>query len=154
MDADADYASKATDRRSVSCAVVTCGGAPVAWLSRTQKCVTLSTTKAECVAMGDGVKEALFVRGVLSFLVPDHKLGGITVLEDNEGAKALAENHLSSSNSKHIDVRHHFLRELVSTGEIAITHVTSKEQHADILTKALAREIHEVHRDFLLGVTE
>ena len=151
---DADYASKATDRRSVSGAVVTCGGAPVAWLSRTQKCVTLSTTEAEYVAMGDGVKEALFVRGVLSFLVPDHKLGGITVLEDNEGAKALAENPLSSSNSKHIDVRHHFLRELVSTGEIAITHVSSKEQHADILTKALAREIHEVHRDFLLGVTE
>ena len=138
---DADYASKATYRRSVSGAVVTCGGAPVAWLSRTQKCVTLSTTEAEYVAMGDGVKEALFVRGVLSFLVPNHKLGGIAVLEDNEGAKASAENPLSSSDSKHIDVRYHFRRELASKGEMAISHVPSKEQRADILTKALAREI-------------
>ena len=41
--ADSDYASKATDRRSVSGGVVMCGGIAVSWFSRTQKCVTLST---------------------------------------------------------------------------------------------------------------
>ena len=62
--ADANYAEKATDRRSVSGGVVLCGGAAVSWFSRTQKCVTLSTTEAEYVAMGDAVEEAIFMRHV------------------------------------------------------------------------------------------
>ena len=55
--ADADYASKATDRRSVSGGAIMCAGACVCWFSRTQKCVTLSTSEAEYVALGDAVKE-------------------------------------------------------------------------------------------------
>ena len=51
---DVDYAHKADDRRSVSCVAVCCGGTLVSWFSRTQKCVTLSTTDAEHVAMADG----------------------------------------------------------------------------------------------------
>ena len=129
-----------------------CGNSPVAWFSRTQKCVTLSTTEAEYVAMGDGVKEALFIRGIIEFLSPGKELGSIRVFEDSEGAIALAENPKSSSNSKHIHVRHHFLRELVEKETISIEHVDSEEQHADILTKALPREKFKVHRDFLLGI--
>ena len=109
--ADADYAKEDAARRSGG--AVLCGGSPVAWFSRTQKSVTLSTTEAEYVAMGDGVKEALFVHGMLEFLSPGKKLKGIRMLEDNGGAIALAENPISSSNSEHIDVRHHFLRDLV-----------------------------------------
>ena len=96
--------------------------------------------------MGDGVKEALFVNGILQFLRPSVESRKIEVLEDNEGAIALAENPLSSCRSKHIDVRHHFLRNLTEEGVIEI-----KEQHADILTKALPRDLFEVHRDFALG---
>ena len=55
--ADADYASKATDRTSVSGGAIICGGACACWFSRTQKCVTLSTSEAEYVALGDAVKE-------------------------------------------------------------------------------------------------
>ena len=51
--ADADYASRSTDRRSVSGGVVMCAGGPVSWHSKTEKCMTLSTTQAECVAMSD-----------------------------------------------------------------------------------------------------
>ena len=53
--ADADYASKATDRRSVSGVAVMCARACVCWFSRTQKCVTFSTTEAEHVALADTV---------------------------------------------------------------------------------------------------
>ena len=59
--ADADYASKATDRRSVSGGAIMCADACVCWFSRTQKCVTLSTSEAEYVALGDAVKEVLFL---------------------------------------------------------------------------------------------
>ena len=119
--------------------------------SRTQKSVTLSITEAEYVAMGDGVKEALFVHGVLEFLSRGKNLKGIRVLEDDEGAIALAENQISSSNSKHIDVRHHFLRELVENETITVEHVSSEDQHADILTKALPRVAFIALGIFLLG---
>ena len=109
---DADFASKATDRRSVSGAMVFVAAMLVVWISRTQKCVSQSTSEAEHPGMGDTVKEALFVNGMLQFLRPSSKPRTIDVLEDNKGAIALAENPLSSSRSKHIDVRHHFLRNL------------------------------------------
>ena len=66
MYVDADFASKATDRRSVSGALILVAGCIVAWISRTQKCVTLSTTEAEYVSMRDGVKEGLFMNDVLN----------------------------------------------------------------------------------------
>ena len=124
--ADANYAEKATDRRSVSGGVVLCGGAAVSWFSRTQKCVTLSTSEAEYVALGDAVKEALFMRHVWCFLFPGRVVPCMRVFEDNMGALQLASNAVSNSNSKHIDVRHHFLRELVTNGEIVVIHVKSE----------------------------
>ena len=68
--ADADYASKATDRRWVSGGVVMCAGGAVSWYSKTQKCVTRSTTQAEYVAMSDVAKEILFLRQVWRFMLP------------------------------------------------------------------------------------
>ena len=54
MYVNADYAHKTDDRRPVSGVAVCCGGTLVSWFSRTQKCVTLSTTEAEYVAMAVG----------------------------------------------------------------------------------------------------
>ena len=68
---DADYADKSNDRRSVSGTVITFGGATVSWASSTQRCVTLSTAEAEYVALGEGVKEALFTGVALSFICPE-----------------------------------------------------------------------------------
>ena len=98
------------------------------------------------------MKEGLFVNDILKFLVPSARNGKIEVFEDNEGAIALATNPLSSGNSKHIDIRHHFLRSLTEDGVLAISHVPSEKQHADILTKALPRELFQSHRDFVLGM--
>ena len=148
---DAGSAHKAEDRRSVSDVAVCCGGTLVSWFSRTQKCVTLSTTVADYVAMADGVKEALYVRGVLSFLMPGLKPMSISVYEDNKGVIYSARNPLSSSNSKHIDVRYHFLRELAASGDISVQYLRTEVQQADILTKAIGRESFERHRDFMLG---
>ena len=117
-----------------------------------QKCVTLSITEAEYIAMAGGVKEALYVRGVLVFLMPSLGSPSIGVFEDNKGATDLAKNLLSSSNSKHIDVRYHFLRELVGKGDLCVKYLRTEDQHAGILTKAIARERFEKHRDFLLEI--
>ena len=149
---DADYADKSNGRRSISGTVVTLGGAAFSWASSTQRCVTLSTTEAEYVALGEGVKEALFTGAVLSFTCPELSRACIRVCEDNQGGTALAEIPLSSAR-KHIGVRFHFVRELIRSQKIDIQYVVSEEQHADILTKSLGATTIKYHRRFLLNTT-
>ena len=147
---DADYADKANDRRSVSGVAVMLGGTSAVASSTTQHCVTLSTSEAEYVAMAHGAKTALFTRAVLNFLQP-HLVGRIIDLfEDNQGAIAMAENPISGGRTKHIDVRYHFIRELVKHKVIAIKYTESRNQHADILTKAIGAEGFVRHRRFLI----
>ena len=76
----------------------------------------------------------------------------IPLFEDNEAAIQIAKHSISNSNSKHIDVRHHFLRELVERKEIEIIHVASQYQHADVLTKALPEREFEVHRGIVINL--
>ena len=110
--------------------------------SRTQTCVTLSTTEAEYVAMADGVKEALYVRGVLVFLMPSLGSPSIGVFEDSKGMIDMAKNRCN----------YHLLRELVGTGDVPVKYLRTEDRHADILTKAIGKESVDKHRDFLLGI--
>ena len=80
-----------------------------------------------------------------------YKQKRVTVFEDNEGAISLASNRLASARSKHIDVRYHFLRELVEQKQIAIVKVKSERQRADILTKSLGKKLFFAHRNYLLN---
>ena len=147
-----DHASKAADRRSVSGGLVMCGGACVSWFSRTQKCVTLCTTEAEYVALADVTKEVLFFRQVLLFTLPDVGMPCIPVFEHNQGAVQLAQNPITNSNLKHIDVRHHSIRELVGRKEISIIHVPSPFQRAEFLTREISRESFEFHRSLAMNL--
>ena len=149
---DADYADKANDRRSVSGVAVMLGGTSVIASSTTQHCVTLSTSEAEYVAMAHGAKTALFTRAVLDFLQPQLVGRIIDLFEDNQGAIAMAENPISGGRTKHIDVRYHFIRELVKHNVIAIKYTESRNQHADILTKAIGAEGFVRHRRFLMNL--
>ena len=148
---DADYASKATDRRYVSGGAVMYGGACACWCCRTQKCVTLSTSDAEYVALGVAVTKLLFLRQVSRFMLLGKGMPCFAIFEDNEGAVQLSQNPVSNSSSKHIDVRHHFFRELVRQGDISVSHFPSEYQHADILTKALAFDVFVIQRCFLMN---
>ena len=150
--ADANYAEKADDRRSMSGVAVTVGKSPVIWFSSTQKIVTLSTTEAGYVALGDGVKEALFVKGVILFIIPSISENCIKVFVDNDGAVSFANNPLSSARTNHIDVRFHFIRELTRSKTISVEYVPTKEQRTDILTKVLTGAIFKEHRDFLMNL--
>ena len=72
--------------------------------------------------------------------------------EDNQGAIHLAKNSVTTPNSKHIHVRHHFLRERVANGEFEVVHVSSALQHADFLTKPLHTEAFRFHRNFVMNL--
>ena len=118
--------------------VITLGGAAVNQAGSTQRCVTLSTTEVEHIALGEGVKEALFMGAVLSLICLVLSGSCVRVFEDNQGGIASAENPLSSARSEHIDVRFHLGRKLRRAKKIDIQCAASEEQHADVLTKSRA----------------
>ena len=92
--ADADYASRSTDRRSVSGGVVMCRGACFVALQDAEVCDSLdllSTTQAEYEAMSDMEKEFLFSRQVWCFMLPKARMPCIAMYEDNEGAIQIAK---------------------------------------------------------------
>ena len=122
------------------------GGTVASRASTTQNVVPLSTSEAEYIAAGDGVKEMLFVRAVLSSIELQTSRASTKALEDNQGVKALIENPLSSARSNHIDVRLLFIRDLFRTRKVTLEYVALAEQHADILTKALSRVSFQYHR--------
>ena len=87
-------------------------------------------------------------------MIPGKGMPHFPLFEDNQGASQLSKNPVSNSNSKHIDVRHHFLRKLVRQGDIIGNHVPSEYQHADILTKVLAFDVFAIHRRFLMNLSD
>ena len=107
-----------------------------------------------CVSLdrhsSDGYKICRGLR-ISSFICPELSGPCVRVFEDNQGAIALAENPLSSARSQHIDVRFHFVGELLRA-KIDIQFVASEEQHADILTKSLDATPFKSHRRFLLNL--
>ena len=94
------------------------------------------------------MKKALFTGAVLSFVRPELSGSCVRVFEDNQGARALGENLLSSARSKHIDVQFHFVRELIRA-EIDFQFVASEEHYAVILTISLVTPF-KSHRRYLL----
>ncbi|KAG7302557.1 hypothetical protein JYU34_002203 [Plutella xylostella] len=132
---DADWAASAVDRKSYTGYVFKIGNNLVSWESRKQKTVALSSTEAEYMALSDACKEALFIR---SFL---HELLGInvcvTMYNDNQSAQKLSVNQMYHSRTKHIDVRHHFIRQVVSENAVQLKYCPTDEMPADLLTKPL-----------------
>lgn len=91
--------------------------------------------------MAETIKEVLFLKKAWCFMMQGVGPPCVPVFEGNEGAVQLSQNPATNSNSKHVDIRHHFLREQGATGAISVTHVRSELQHADFLTKPLCAEI-------------
>ena len=104
--------------------------------------------------MAQGAKTALFTKAVLDFLQPELANETIDLFEDNQGAIAKAENPISGGRTKHIDVRYHFIRELVERKLFDIQCTESSNQYANILTKPLGLKAFARHRSFLMNLPE
>ena len=67
------------------------------------------------------------------------------IYEDNLGAIFLVKNQQVSARTKHIDIRHHYMRELQAKKDLDERFKRSEENSADIMTKNTTRDIHEKH---------
>lgn len=135
---DADWANCRADRKSYTGFIIFIGGSPVSWEARKQPTVALSTTEAEYMAITSAAKEMIFCSRVLRELgFRKYCETPLKLYSDNMGAIKLSSNIGFSSRTKHIDTRHHFVRELVQEGLIELEHVGTEDALADICTKGL-----------------
>jgi hypothetical protein len=136
---DSDYSGDRDTRKSVSGYLIYFMGCLVAWRSRSQKSVTLSSTEAEYVACSEAATEIVFIRNLLEFL--GLKIEYPILLNiDNIGAIYMAENATSSKRTKHVDTRWHYVRNWIEDGIIKVIFVRTAENQSDPFTKNLAVE--------------
>lgn len=137
---DADWATCKRDRRSYTGYVFKLCGSAVSWESCKQRTVALSSAEAEYMALSDACKEALYLKNLFFELTNDNEC--IVLHNDNQSAQKLAVNPIVNKRTKHIDTRHHFIRELISNKLINIKYMPTNEMIADVLTKGLSAQKH------------
>ncbi|KAM6570403.1 hypothetical protein CsatB_018388 [Cannabis sativa] len=130
---DSDYAGSIDTRRSITGYAFTVLGGCISWKSNLQKVVALSSTEAEYMAATEAIKEAIWLKGFT------HELGfkseSITVHCDNQSALHLMKNPMFHERSKHIDIKLHFIRDIIAEKEVCVKKIGTKGNPADMMTK-------------------
>ena len=151
---DSDFASRDTNRRSVPGGVVTYAGACVSkkFLVRRKVSPFLLLRQSMLRWPRGSRRRFFFLRYIWSFIFPNRDVGCTLAKEDNVGGIHLAKNPATTPNSKHMDIRHHFIRERVANGKFKVVYVPSEELHSNFLTKSLHQGAFEVHRNFVMNI--
>ena len=116
-------------------------GGPVTWSSKWQTTVALSTVKAEYVAMSRSAQQMAWMQSWLKEVEVELTVPGL-ISGDSRGAIALTKNTKDHGKVKHIDIRHHYIWELLQSGIITIKQVSSTDNLADLFTKPLSCDHH------------
>ena len=132
---DADFAGCRDDRKSTSGTCQFLGRRLISWSSKKQNCVAISTAESEYISAGSCCAQLLWLRNQLEDY--NMKLKEIPMFCDSSSAIAIANNPVSHSRTKHIELRYHFIREHVEKKDICLDHVPTDRQIADIFTKPL-----------------
>ena len=128
------------------------GSNPISWISKQQRVVARSTTKAEYRALANAASETMWLSTLLKELAFP-VIESPQLLCDNLGATHLSLNPINHSRMKHIQINLHFVRDLVHKGSLQVKHVHTQDQIADLLTKPLSRQRTELQRN-KIGLTD
>ncbi|GKE61246.1 retrovirus-related pol polyprotein from transposon TNT 1-94 [Tanacetum coccineum] len=137
--ADSDHAGDYVDHKSTSGVCTFMGCCLTSWFAEKQTTLAISTTEAEYFSAGKACQQALWMKQALI----DYRLNDVPIMCDNKGAIDLSKNLVQHSRTKHIEIRHHFLRD---NGNISIEKVASEDNIANILTKPLKSKVFNYSR--------
>nr|GEU56566.1 hypothetical protein [Tanacetum cinerariifolium] len=118
------------------------------WFSKKQTALAISTTEAEYVSARKACQQALWMKQAL--IDYDIQLDDVPIKCHNKGMIALSKNPMQHSRTKHIEIRHHFLRDNVQKGHISIEKVQSFDNITDILTKPLKQNLELLNHLYVL----
>nr|GEX53016.1 copia protein [Tanacetum cinerariifolium] len=135
---DSDHAGDYVDENSTRGICTFIGCCLTTWFSKKQTALAISTTEAEYVSTRKARQQELWMKQAL--IDYEIRLDDVPIMCDNKGTIDLSKNPVQHSRTKHIEIRHHFLRDNVQKGHISIEKVSSIDNIANILTKPLKRE--------------
>ena len=124
----------------------------ISWSSRKQGSISQSTAEAKYIAESDACKEVVWLRKLL-FNFFEGKLDSTIIHCDNQSCIKLSQNPVFHDRSKHIEMKYHFIRDLVERGALKLQYIRTDEQIVDILTKPLSASKFVYFRD-KLGMAE
>jgi transposase InsO family protein len=135
--ADSDWASDPNTRKSTTGYLVKLANGVFSWNSRAQKSIALSSTEAEYMSLSDTSRQLVWIRTLFQEL--GINLGPIPLCGDNQGSIFLASNPVQEKRIKHIDLRYHYIREIIRQKQIELLFIEGAENPADLFTKNLGR---------------
>jgi hypothetical protein len=149
---DSDWSDDRDQGRSTTGYVLKMSGAAVSWVSQRQPCVALSSTEAEYVAASEACREVMWFRKFLAEVECAQEYPTLLSI-DNQTTLRMVFDEGGHSRRKHIDVKHHYIRERAQQQFVSVAWVSTTDQQADILTKPLVRERFKFLRDLAMGQT-
>ena len=132
---DFDYAGDLDKRRSLTRYMFTIGGCAICWKVTLQSKVALSTTEAEYMAVTETCKNALWLKGLFGELSDQLQIS--TLFCDSQIDIFLTKYQMFHERMKHINVRYHFVHEIIARGDIVVSKVGTQDNHAYMMTKSL-----------------
>lgn len=145
---DADWGGSIDGRKSRSGYIFKICGGIISWISKKQTTVALSSTEAEYLAASLAVQECVWLRSVLFDLNFTQSQPSV-IFEDNQSTISLSKNAKFHARTKHIDVKHHFIRDKFENNEIILKYCSSNMMLADILTKPLSKPLFQKFCDLM-----
>ncbi len=123
---DADSANS-EDRKSITGYTfqLVSKGAMISWKSRKQRTVALSTCEAEYMALAEATQEAIFLTQLFKDMTNSDQYDKFILYCDNQSAIALAKNAMVHQRSKHIDIKYHFVRSIISSGVMELVYIAT-----------------------------
>ncbi|CAI7860397.1 unnamed protein product [Closterium sp. NIES-53] len=134
---DATWASEKEDSSSVGGYICLVGGGPDSWRSKKQTVTALSLVESEYMAMFHGLKDVIWLRGLLEEIGQEQKVA-MLLFCDSKGALGMARNTVLDGLINHIRIKRHWLHKEVKRGTVNPNYIKTHQQPADFLTKRLA----------------
>ncbi|GJY15817.1 putative ribonuclease H-like domain-containing protein [Tanacetum coccineum] len=132
---DSDYGGATQDRKSTTRGCQFLGRRLISWQCKKQTIVATSTTEAKYVAAASGCRQVLWIQNQL--LEYGYNFMNTKIYIDNNSAICIVKNHVYHSRTKHIEIRHHFIRDCYEKKLINVDHIHTDDNVADLLLKLL-----------------